>query len=281
MSESFVISTFYHFAMLDNFEAMKEPLLEFCKENGLKGTILLAHEGINSTISGSREGIDHLYRYLQADSRLEGISWKESYAAFQPFLKMKVRLKKEIVAMGVETLDVDQYRGEYISPNEWDRFINDPEVMVIDTRNIYEIAVGTFKGAINPQTKTFREFPRWVEEQLLPFQDKKIAMYCTGGIRCEKSTAYLKQRGFQHVYHLQGGILQYFEETKNRNEQWQGECFVFDDRAMVDPNLTPSNNLTCQKCAAMLSTDDLKRIQDDKIYCFRCRHQTEPENPFA
>lgn len=267
-----VIAAFYHFAVLSDYEAMKEPLLAFCNSHQLKGTVLLAQEGINSTISGSREAIDALYAHLHSDPRFAGLTAKESFAEVQPFLKMKVRLKKEIVAMGVETLDVDHYRGEYIAPKDWDDFISDPDVIVVDTRNYYEVGVGTFTGAVDPKTTTFRQFPAWVDAHLTDAKDKKIAMYCTGGIRCEKSTAYLKQQGFEHVYHLQGGILQYFEDTGNKAGKWQGDCFVFDDRAMVNAELQPSNIMLCPRCQEALTTDDIKHSpQQEGVRCAKCR----------
>lgn len=271
-SPDVVISAFYHFASLPDFEAMKEPLLHFCNQHQLKGTILLAKEGINSTISGTREAIDALYGYLRSDARLAGLQTKESFADVQPFLRMKVRLKREIVAMGVEDLDIDSYCGTYIPPKDWDAFISDPDVVVVDTRNYYEVGVGSFEGAINPQTTTFREFPAWAEENLTAARQKKIAMFCTGGIRCEKSTAYLKQHGFEHVYHLQGGILQYFEDTHNRNGKWHGDCFVFDDRAMVNSDLSPSNGLLCPNCQDSLTTDDIKHSpMQEGVRCSKCR----------
>jgi UPF0176 protein len=267
-----VISAFYHFAVLEDYEAMKDPLLQFCNEQGLKGTFLLAHEGINSTISGTREGIDALYQYLRNDPRLKDFSYKESFAEVQPFLKMKVRLKKEIVAMGTPDLDVDTYKGTYVAPQAWDALIADPDVLVVDTRNSYEIAVGTFEGAVNPNTRTFREFPQWAEEHLHD-KKQKIAMFCTGGIRCEKSTAYLKRMGFEHVYHLQGGILQYFADTKNAQQKWQGDCFIFDDRAVLNVDLEPNNHLLCPACQATITTDDIKHSPsfEDGLRCSQCR----------
>lgn len=272
MHAPIVISAFYHFVMLDDYESMKEPLLKFCNDHALKGTFLLAHEGINCTISGSREAIDALYGYLRSDDRLKDFTFKESFAETQPFLRMKVRLKKEIVAMGVPDLDVDTYKGTYVAPKEWDALITDPDVVVVDTRNTYEIAVGSFDGAINPKTKTFREFPKWAEENLADKQ-QKIAMFCTGGIRCEKSTAYLKRMGFEHVYHLQGGILQYFADTKNKQQKWQGDCFIFDDRAVLNVDLEPNNNLLCPACQATITTDDIKHSPtfEDGLRCSKCR----------
>lgn len=253
---SVVIAAFYQFRMLDNHAAIKLPLLAFCKEHGLKGTILLAREGINSTISGTREGIDALFAHLGEVYGIVDLVIKESYAEQQPFAKMKVRLKKEIVAMGVTDLDVDRYCGTYVAPKDWDALIADPDVVVVDTRNDYEVMIGTFENAVNPDTKRFRDFPQWADENLKD-KSKKIAMFCTGGIRCEKSTSYLKSQGFDEVYHLQGGILQYFEDTQNHSKKWQGGCFIFDERAVLDENLQPMTELT--HVDVEVSTDAIKR----------------------
>jgi UPF0176 protein len=259
---SIVISTFYHFVTLgEKHIQLKEEILQFCKENNLKGTILLAAEGINSTISGGRDAINNLYDKLKSYGYFEGMEYKESFADVQPFLKMKVRLKKEIVALGVPNLDVDRYRGDYISASDWDDFISQDDVVLIDTRNKYEIAVGTFEGAVDPKTATFREFPAWAEKNKEILKNKKIAMCCTGGIRCEKSTAYLKSIGYDEVYHLQGGILKYLEETKDKaNKKWVGDCFVFDDRVAVTGELEPSTNLKCEVCTSPITTDDLRDL---------------------
>ncbi len=268
-----VIAAFYQFRMLENHDAIKAPLLAFCNEHGLKGTILLAPEGINSTISGSREGIDALFAHFAEIYGITDLVIKESYAETQPFNKMKVRLKKEIVAMGVEDLDVDRYCGTYVAPKDWDALIADPDVVVVDTRNDYEVMIGTFENAVNPDTKRFRDFPQWADEHLKD-KSKKIAMFCTGGIRCEKSTAYLKSQGFEDVYHLQGGILQYFEDTKNQSKKWQGGCFIFDERAVLDADLQPMKDVPnyhgelspeAIKREAGSSKADLKRIYKNDL----------------
>lgn len=271
MQDNTVIATFYHFAPLDDFEAMREPLLEFCHEQSLKGTILLASEGINSTISGTREAIDNLFSYLKQDPRLEDIAWKESRYQDQPFEKMKVRLKKEIVRLAVDDLDMSK-RGDYISAEEWDEFISRDDVVVIDTRNEYETRIGTFEGSIIPNTKNFRDFPEWAQDwaQDKAKGDLKVAMFCTGGVRCEKSTAYMKSIGFEHCYHLEGGILQYFETTENKSGKWLGECFVFDDRAAVDGTQKPTGKLICKKCSTPVKADDLKHGPKGKVWCSTC-----------
>ena len=267
--QKIVIATFYHFASLPDYEARKEELLEFCNENDLKGTILLAREGINSTISGTRRNINKLMKYLRADSRFSGLTWKESFADYKPFERMKVRLKKEIVNMGLGDLDVDK-RGEYVSAKDWDDLISDPEVITVDTRNMYETKIGMFKGAVDPKTRNFREFPDWAKKNLNPKKHKKVAMYCTGGIRCEKSTSLLKNMGFEEVYHLEGGILKYFEETKNKNNKWHGDCFVFDERVALDDELNPSGTVRCRKCGSPLGTDDLKAAPLNVVMCQLC-----------
>lgn len=238
----FVITAFYHFADLPDFHNIRAPLLKLCTKHGLKGTVLLAKEGINSTISGTREAVNVLYEALSYDPRLKGFAYKESFADFQPFEKLKVKLKKEIVTMGISDLNMSK-RGEYIDPKYWDEFISRDDVVLIDTRNEYECALGYFDKAIDPRTHNFREFPEWVKQNQQAFQGKKIAMYCTGGIRCEKSTALMRNLGFDEVYHLRGGILQYFEDTGNKQGKWHGECFVFDDRVTVDNNLNIGNKV--------------------------------------
>ncbi|BET32990.1 rhodanese-related sulfurtransferase [Wolbachia pipientis] len=224
---SFVIATFYHFVKLSNYYDMKDEIKVACDNVELKGTILLAEEGINATVSGERNAIDKIFDFLRSDYRLRDLTWKESAAEYQPFSKMKVRLKREIVNLGVSNLDTS-VRGQYIDPDYWDDFISQPDVLVIDTRNDYEVKLGKFKNAINPHTQRFRDFPQWAES-FSESKDLKVAMYCTGGIRCEKSTAYMKSLGFNDVYHLKGGILSYLEKTHNKSGNWEGECFVFDE----------------------------------------------------
>lgn len=272
MIENIVIATFYKFVPLEDFEEMKAPLKRFCIQHNLKGTILLAKEGINSTISGECNDINALMTHLRNDPRLADLTWKESFFESKPFERMKVRLKKEIVRMGLEDLDMDRYQGTYVNSKDWDQLISDPDVAVIDTRNDYEIKIGTFEGAIDPKTQTFRQFPQWAKHwaQDALKDKKKVAMFCTGGIRCEKSTAYMKSLGFDEVYHLKGGILQYFEDTHNNNHKWQGECFVFDDRVAVDASLKPTGALLCNTCGAPVTTDDLRDGPKNEVVCVTC-----------
>ena len=280
MQKPVVIAAFYHFASLPDYEAMRQPLLRFCNRHKLKGTILLAAEGVNSTISGSREAIDALLAHLRSDPRLAGLEHKESFHDNQPFMRMKVRLKKEIVRLGMDELDIDN-RGIYVDPKEWDALISDPEVVLVDTRNDYEVHVGTFEGAVDPQTKNFRDLPEWVAKNLNPDKHKKVAMFCTGGIRCEKSTALMKHMGFDEVYHLKGGILQYFEDTKNANGKWKGDCFVFDDRVAVNDKLEASGAVICPSCNVPVTTDELKLGQCDYgIKCAACceKEKTASDN---
>ena len=218
-SDSIVVAALYKFVCLDDCEQLREPLLALMLAQDVRGTLLLAAEGINGTISGPRSGIDTVLGWLREDARLADLEHKESFHDEHPFLRTKVKLKKEIVTMGVEGIDPNRTVGTYLSPEEWNAVISDPETLLIDTRNDYEVEVGTFKGAINPETRTFREFPDYVKDTLDPAKHKKVAMFCTGGIRCEKSTAYLKEQGFDEVYHLKGGILKYLEEMPKEDSQ--------------------------------------------------------------
>ncbi len=229
-SEPFVVATFYHFADLADYKSMRPTITDFCNNHELKGVILLAQEGINSTIAGSREGIDALLSYLRSDLRLQNLEHKETTADVMPYNKLRVRLKKELVKFGISDIDPSKEVGIYVDPQDWNQLISDPDVLVIDTRNIYEVEFGTFEGAINPNLDFFYEFPKYVEENLSNNKQKKIAMFCTGGIRCEKASAYMLAQGFDEVYHLKGGILKYLAEVPPDESLWQGECFVFDDR---------------------------------------------------
>ncbi|MBD2186638.1 oxygen-dependent tRNA uridine(34) hydroxylase TrhO [Pseudanabaena mucicola] len=233
-SEPFVVATFYHFTNLEDYQLMRPIIKDFCDRNELKGVILLAQEGINSTIAGSREGIDALLNYLRSDPRLQGLEHKESYSNVMPYQKLRVRLKKELVKFGVDGIDPSREVGTYVEPRDWNALMADPEVVVIDTRNIYEVEFGTFQGAINPNLDFFHEFPQYVQDQLLEKKSQKIAMFCTGGIRCEKASAYMLAQGFQEVYHLKGGILKYLAEVPQDESLWQGDCFVFDDRIVTN-----------------------------------------------
>ncbi len=232
MPKNIVIVAFYHFVPLPDFKEMRQELLDFCVSHEIKGTILLAEEGINATVSGTREGINVLLEKLCGDERFAALEWKESYTHNHPFKRMKVRLKKEIIRMGFENFNPKE-SGIYIKPKDWDNLLKDPAVMLIDTRNHYEIAEGAFENAVNPGTRHFGQFPAWAKAHIKPETQTKVAMYCTGGIRCEKASALVKQLGIKEVYHLKGGILQYLEDTKNANGKWQGKCFVFDERETV------------------------------------------------
>lgn len=266
---SFVIATFYHFVKLSNYYDMKDEIKVACDNVELKGTILLAEEGINATVSGERNAIDKILDFLRSDDRLKGLTWKESVAGYQPFSKMKVRLKREIVNLGVSNLGTS-VRGQYVDPEHWDDFVSQSDVLVIDTRNEYEVKLGKFKNAINPHTQRFRDFPQWAKS-FSESKDLKVAMYCTGGIRCEKSTAYMKSLGFKDVYHLKGGILSYLEKTGNKSGNWEGECFVFDDRIAVDHSLAPSDKTKCIFCSSKVSTDELKSVPRSQVVCSDCK----------
>lgn len=252
----FVVAALYKFAPLADFEAMIPPLKAFCLKNQVKGTLLLATEGINGTIAGPREGIDAVLAYLHSDPRLKDLEHKESFASEQPFYRMKVRPKKEIVTLGVPGVDPNKTVGTYVSPAEWNHLISDPEVVVVDTRNIYEFDVGTFRGAINPNTETFRQFPDFVKQNLDPARHKRVAMFCTGGIRCEKASSYMLEQGFEEVYHLQGGILKYLETVQPEESLWDGECFVFDNRVAVKHGLEEGDCDLCHGCRHPISIED-------------------------
>lgn len=256
----YVVVALYHFAALDDFETLRDPLLRQMKKHGVKGTLLLAQEGINGTIAGSRLGVDAVVAYIKADQRLKNVVTKESFHEAMPFYRSKVKLKKEIVTMGVEGIDPRHIAGTYVKPKDWNALISDPDVMVIDTRNEYEVSIGTFKNAINPHTNTFREFPAYAKAQLPANKEQKIAMFCTGGIRCEKSTAYLKQMGFKEVYHLEGGILKYLEEIEEEQSLWQGECFVFDGRVAVKHGLAKGCYDQCFACRMPITEEDKKHV---------------------
>ena len=274
----YVVTALYKFVTLKNFEQLRQPLLNIMEENEVRGTLLLALEGINGTIAGSQQGIDNVLNWLKSDERLAQLSYKFSYTNEAPFKRSKVKLKKEIVTMGIEGIDPLQVVGTYIKPKDWNALISDPEVLLVDTRNDYEIEIGTFKNAIDPNTKTFREFPQYVAENLDPAKHKKVAMYCTGGIRCEKSTAYMKEQGFDEVYHLEGGILKYLEEVPEEETLWEGECFVFDDRVAVDHQLNKGQYDQCHACRMPITEADKTREQYQKgVSCHHCIDQISDE----
>ncbi len=255
MSSRIVIATFYRFVRLDNFEELRQPLLTIMLDNQVRGTLLLAAEGINGTVAGKGAAIERLLDYLRPDDRLRDFECKLSFDYEMPFYRSRVKLKREIVTMGVEDIDPAN-GGNYVTPADWNELISDPEVMLIDTRNDYESAIGSFDNAIHSNTKSFRDFPAYVAQNLDPKKHRKVAMFCTGGIRCEKSTAYLRQQGFDQLYHLQGGILKYLEEVPETNTKWHGECFVFDNRVSVNHALEKGSYDQCHACRLPISDAD-------------------------
>ncbi len=266
-----VVVTFYKFVRLPDFAEKRDPLLSHCEAQGIRGTILLAAEGINGTIAGSRQAIDSVLSFLRSDPRLVDLEPKESYADSPPFDRMKVRLKNEIVTLGLPEIDPSDRVGTYVSPKEWNALICDPEVTVIDTRNDYEVSIGTFKGAQNPKTASFRQFPEYVRDRLDPTQHKKVALFCTGGIRCEKATSFMMAQGFQEVYHLKGGILKYLEEVPPEESLWQGECFVFDQRVALREGLAAGTHDMCRSCGHPIAEiDKTSPYYQESISCPYC-----------
>ena len=279
-----VVCALYKFVRLNNYQSLRQPLLDLMLAERVRGTLLLAEEGINGTIAGSREGIDQVLEHLQKEAALKPLDTKESFHEEMPFLRSKVKLKKEIVTMGVEGIDPNRSVGTYVKPENWNQLISDPDVVLVDTRNDYEVEIGTFKNALNPNTTSFREFPQYVEENMDPNKQKKVAMFCTGGIRCEKSTAYLKEQGFEEVYHLQGGILKYLEEVQESESLWQGECFVFDDRVAVNHNLEKGQYDQCHACRYPITEEDKCHPHYAQgVSCHRCfdKHTEEQRQRFA
>ena len=251
-----VVAALYQFAKLPDYRELRPRMQALCDQHGIKGTLLLAEEGINGTVAGSRTAIDALIAFLHADPRLAKLEHKESFAEHMPFYRMKVRLKKEIVTMGVPGIDPNEKVGAYVAPEDWNALISDPDVVLVDTRNDYEFDIGSFRGAIDPRIKTFRDFPDYVKQHMDPSKQKKVAMFCTGGIRCEKATAFMLEQGFEEVYHLQGGILKYLEKIPEAQSLWQGECFVFDQRVAVGHGLEVGKHDQCRSCRHPLSEQD-------------------------
>lgn len=273
-----VVAALYKFVTLDDFHAMREPLLDACLAAGTRGTLLLAREGINGTLAGSREGIDQVLAYLRSDPRLADLVHKESRDADMPFYRMKVKLKKEIVTMGVAGVDPNVRVGTYVTPQDWNELVQDPEVMVIDTRNDYECDIGSFRGALDPRTKNFREFPAFVRDKLDPGVHKKVAMFCTGGIRCEKASAFMLNEGFDEVYHLQGGVLKYLEEMPPEESTWEGECFVFDNRVSVDHQLEKGQYDQCYGCRHPITEEDKRSGNyEPGVCCPNCYDELTPD----
>ena len=274
----FTVCALYHFTRFDDPAALRAPLLALAQAQGVRGSLLLAREGINGTIAGTRSGIDALLDHIRALPGCAGLDWKESPAREIPFARMKVRLKREIVTMGQPDVDPRARVGHYVTPQDWNALISAPDVAVIDTRNDYEVVIGTFEGAIDPGTQSFGAFPQWWEENRHRFHNKRIAMFCTGGIRCEKSTNYLLSQGVEDVYHLKGGILKYLEEVPPEESLWQGACFVFDQRVSVVHGLAPGPHVICHACRRPIWPEDRNRPEyEEGVQCHRCVDDYTPE----
>jgi UPF0176 protein len=279
-TEPTIVAAFYKFAPLADFADQREPLLVRCLQQNLKGTILLAPEGINGTIAGSRTAIAAVLSFLRSDPRLANLDVKESCTRLQPFDRLKVKLKKEIVTLGMPEIDPNRQVGTYVHPQDWNQLISDPEVTVIDVRNQPEIHIGSFDRATNPQTSSFREFPEYVRQQLDPTKHKKIALFCTGGIRCEKASSFMLSQGFEAVYHLQGGILKYLETVPSEQSLWRGECFVFDQRVAVVEGVGVSDGSyeMCRACGHPISQADQDSTQYEAgISCPHCYDRPIPQ----
>jgi UPF0176 protein len=270
-AQPFRVAALYRFVRLEHHESLRAPLAAFCCGRGIKGTLLIAREGINGTVAGSEAAIAELVAHLEAMPEFTGLEVKYSTAGEMPFHRMKVRLKKEIVTMGVPDLDPLTGAGAHVDPRDWNALISDPDTVVIDTRNDYEVRLGTFAGAIDPKTPSFRDFPDWVERHRAELEGKKVAMFCTGGIRCEKATAYVRSLGIEDVFHLKGGILKYLEEVPAEDSLWQGECFVFDERVSVAHGLEIGEAELCRACRSPLTAADrLSPKFAEGISCERC-----------
>jgi len=253
--DMYIVAALYHFTRFPDPDALRAPLIDLARMQGVRGSLLIAHEGINGTIAGPRAGIDAVLAHVRSLPGCADLEWKESVAREMPFGRMKVRLKREIVTMGQPDVDPRARVGHYVDSEAWNELIAQPDVVVIDTRNDYEVAIGTFEGAIDPGTRSFGEFPAWWAENAERFHDKRIAMFCTGGIRCEKSTNYLLGEGVPEVYHLKGGILKYLEEMPEERSRWQGECFVFDGRVSVGHGLVEGDHSMCHACRRPVSAE--------------------------
>ncbi|MBN9412476.1 MAG: rhodanese-related sulfurtransferase [Candidatus Paracaedimonas acanthamoebae] len=266
-----VVAALYKFVKLANYRALRDQLQDLCQKNDIRGTLLLAPEGLNGTIAGTREAIDHLQTFLKNKGLFEGLEYKESSVDYYPFYRLKVRLKKEIVTLGMPHLDVEKSTGTFVEPEEWNALISDPDMLLIDTRNTYETKIGTFKNAVDPETETFREFPEFVEHFIQQKKKQRIAMFCTGGIRCEKASSYLLEQGFEEVYQLKGGILKYLETIPTEESLWQGECFVFDNRVAVKEGVEEGQHDLCFGCRAPLSeADKISSDYEEGVTCPSC-----------
>lgn len=275
---SIVICALYRFVGLPDYQELQPRILDKMRELDIRGSLLIAAEGINGTISGSDAGLTALLAWFDTMPRFEGITTKFSRTNEQPFHRTKVKLKREIVTMGIEDIDPTSVVGRYVEPKDWNALISDPEVLLLDTRNMYEVRVGTFEGAVDPEIDTFREFPAYVDQNLDPKKHKKVAMFCTGGIRCEKSTGYLLKHGFEEVFHLKGGILKYLEEVPTADTMWNGECFVFDERVTVNHDLERGQYDVCRGCREPVDAADKQHADyEEGVRCHRCAPTMSPE----
>ena len=278
MNLPYVVAALYKFADFPDYKEFQPKLLDFCKAHNVMGTLLIAEEGINGTIAGPREGIDAALKFIRSHPSFTDIEHKESLASKPPFLRMKVKLKTEIVTMGVPGVTPRKSVGAYVTPKEWNTLLKQDDVVVIDTRNDYEYEIGTFKGAINPNTEVFRDFPKYMEENWSPKKHKRIVTFCTGGIRCERATALLNDMGYDEVYHLKGGILKYLEEIPQEESLWDGECFVFDNRVSVTHGVKEGNYDQCYGCRYPVSAEQ-KQHPHYKVgvHCHRCYEKRSAE----
>ena len=276
--DKYIISTFYKFLVLENYKELKIKFDKSLSKTNIKGTILIANEGVNGTIAGSESDLKKFFLYMDKFSQFKDITPKFSSSNKNPFLRMKVRLKKEIVTIGIPEVSPNNQVGKYLNVEEWNELLNESDSMIIDTRNDYEVSIGTFKNSINPKIKSFRNFPNWVQKNLIDkkvSKKSKIGMFCTGGIRCEKSTSYLKQLGFENVFHLDGGILKYLENVKPDENEWKGECFVFDYRVSLNDSLEKGEYDMCYACRMPLSKENKKNKHYLKGQsCENCYDQT-------
>ncbi len=275
----FTVCALYHFTRFEDPAALRQPLIDLCMAERITGTLLLAGEGINGTVAGPRDGIDRLLAHIRSLPGCADLEWKLSTAADRPFARLKVRLKREIVTMGQPDVDPTARTGHYVEPADWNALIQSPDVAVIDTRNDYEVAIGTFEGAVDPKTDSFRDFPAWWEANKHRFHNKRIAMFCTGGIRCEKSTNWLMAQGVEEVYHLKGGILKYLEEVPEQDSTWQGDCFVFDGRVSVGHGLVEGPHDLCHACRRPILPEDRARPEyEHGVSCHLCAGETSAED---
>ncbi len=271
-----VVSAFYKFVALPDHVELRDRLLDECRKLDMRGSILLAPEGINGTIAGTRDSTDAIFAWLRNDPRLQDLTTKESFSDAPPFRRMKVRLKKEIVTFGVH-VDPTQRVGTYVEPQDWNAVISDPDVLVIDTRNREEVEIGSFERAVDPETASFSEFADFVST-VDPAEHPRIAMFCTGGIRCEKASSYMLEQGFDEVMHLKGGILQYLEDVDPAESLWRGECFVFDERVAVDHNLEQGDYTLCRGCRSALSPQAREASgYEEGVSCGDCVDELTPE----